>query len=650
MVRKRTGKIMILLLVGILLLSGCTSKDEGGQPSSASGNKNEPVKSSGKMTDVGTPRNETLIVDILSGRTADPQNVNPYVPGAVPMDAGFHQLIFGHLWEIDTVKGEQIPDLAATMPEPLDETNTKFRFKVHEGLAWSDGTEFTAADIEFTSNMILKTKELGYNGYYESIVKSMKAVDPYTIEVETVKPETRLAQKLGVVIWGQTFRILPKHIWEQEDPVKFKYTNPLSIGPYTLTNRDPQGNWFLYEKRQDWEKSDVGKLAGEPGPKYILFKYFGPEEKRIMAAIQHEMDILQDITPESWDILRNKNEYARAWYENFPYATMDDPCERGISFNATTAPYDNPEVRWALALATDIKNVSMATFGGMLRVSPIQLPPIAVLQENYHKPMRDWLRDFQLSDGYKPFDESYAKEMAEMLKQQGIEGLPSGEQELTDTFGIGWWKFDPDKAAQLLEKNGFSKKGDKWYKPDGTPWQLTINAPANFEIQSMRLAFAVADVWKKFGIDANVQQMDAATFWDSESTGRFEAGSYWPACGLIPDATSNFQGWHKQYVVETGTQAPGNRNRWANDTVSALIDELSGMEGSDPAVIEKITEINKEFVKGLPFIPMFGTSKFVPVDTYYWEGYQTADQPFEGPWWWWSQFKFYTPHLKPTGR
>jgi peptide/nickel transport system substrate-binding protein len=105
---------------------------------------------------------------------------------------------------------------------------------------------------------------------------------------------------------------------------------------------------------------------------------------------------------------------------------MDDPCERGIEFNASVAPYDNPEVRWALALATDIKNVSMATFGGMLRMSPIQLPPISVLQENYHKPMLDWLLDFELEDGYKPFDESYAKDMVEMLKQQGIEWLPSG--------------------------------------------------------------------------------------------------------------------------------------------------------------------------------------------------------------------------------
>ncbi|WP_274362900.1 ABC transporter substrate-binding protein [Paenibacillus thermotolerans] len=652
---RKLKRLTPLVLIMALLFTACTGGGGGSKGNETAGGDSSgegtgTKAGSGKMTDVGTPRSETLIVDILNGGSPDPNRMNPYVPGAVSMDSGLHQLIFSHLWEIDTLKGEQFPELAATFPEPLDDTNTKFRFKVQDGLTWSDGQPFTAKDVEFTANMILENTELGYSGYFSSIVKSMKATDDFTIEVETVKPETRLSQKLGVVIWGQSFRIMPKHIWENEDPTQFKFTDPVGVGPYKLTKRDPQGNWYLYEKREDWQNSTVGKLVGEPGPKYILFKYFGPEEKRIMAAIQHDMDILQDITPESWDILKQKNEYAKAWYDNFPYATMDDPCERGMSFNVAKDPFNIEDVRWALALMTDIKNVSMGTFGGMLRVSPIQLPPIQVLQETYHKPMLDWLKEFQLADGYKPFDDSYAQDIVEVLKQQGVEGLPTDNEEIVNTFGVGWWKYDPDKAAELLEKHGFKKDGDRWLKPDGKPFTITINAPANFEVESMRLAFAVADSWRKNGVDVNVQQMDGATFWDSESTGSFEVGSYWPACGLIPDTTANMQGWHKQYIVPIGEQAPGNRNRWANDQVSALLDELNGMKGDDPAVIEKITEINKEFVKGIPFLPMFGTSKFVPVDTYYWEGFQTSENAFEGPWWWWSQFKYYTPHLKPTGR
>ena len=52
----------------------------------------------------------------------------------------------------------------------------------------------------------------------------------------------------------------------------------------------------------------------------------------------------------------------------------------GISFNDSTPPYDQWQVRWALALATDIKKVSLGTFAGMLRVSPLGVPPVTAVQ------------------------------------------------------------------------------------------------------------------------------------------------------------------------------------------------------------------------------------------------------------------------------
>ena len=39
---------------------------------------------------------------------------------------------------------------------------------------------------------------------------------------------------------------------------------------------------------------------------------------------------------------------------------MDHPCAKGIHFNDSVYPYNNP-VRWALALAIDIDDVSMFT-------------------------------------------------------------------------------------------------------------------------------------------------------------------------------------------------------------------------------------------------------------------------------------------------
>ena len=603
------------------------------------------------MLQEGVPRHETLIVDILNARVANPDLWNPFVPGHVHMDAGFHQLLKSQLWEIDTMTGEQFPDIAATFPEEVAE-NT-YQFRIRENLQWCDGHTLDANDVVFTFNMLMESDAIAFGAVVRGIVESVRLVDDLTVEIVTHNPEPKLSQRFGVTIWGNSFRVMPKHIWEGEDPSAFQYSNPLSSGPYRLKDRDQQGYWFLYEKRADWANTPVGQIVGEPGPQYILFRSFGTEERRIMAAASNEIDILQDITPEGWEILRDRNPYARAWYDGFPYANTNDPCQRGILFNSADEITGNPNVRWALALATDIVTTSFSTFNGMMRVSPIQLPPTDVLMANYHIPMMDWLAEFELEDGYRPFNPNIPFEIVDQLRAQGVEGLPTTDQEVIEVFGIGWWNHDPDQATLILEREGFTLEGGNWHTPDGDLWELTILAPADFEIQSMRLAFAVADAWNRFGVTTHVVQNDAATFWNNEATGNFEAGSYWPSCGMLPDSSANMQHWHARHIVPVGEQAPGNRARWGgpvNDAVSERLDLLATLHQEDPRVVEEITEIMKLFVEELPFIPMFGTSKFVPVMEYYWTGFQTIDNDFEGPWWWWSQFKFYTPHFRPTGR
>ena len=48
------------------------------------------------MTDVGTPRSETLIVEVQSP-FATPGQFNPYMSGT-SKGSGLHQMLFDHLW------------------------------------------------------------------------------------------------------------------------------------------------------------------------------------------------------------------------------------------------------------------------------------------------------------------------------------------------------------------------------------------------------------------------------------------------------------------------------------------------------------------------------------------------------------------------
>jgi peptide/nickel transport system substrate-binding protein len=647
---KRWFVAVALFVIATLVLGACAPAEKTPEPAPTE-EEIAPTEEEeeGRMTEQGTPRHETLIMDHLDGRVDNPTQLNPYMPGT-KFNQGFHQVCISHLWDLNTVTGKQFPTVAAEMAEALNDDYTKFRIKLREGIYWSDGVEFTADDIAFTIDMVLSTPELPYNGFLSTVIKDWDVVDKHTIEIETVDPYPRIETVLGAHIWGGGFRPVPKHVWENEDPTTFENYPPVCLGPYFLADVDPNGYWFLWERREDWERTDVGMVVGEPKPQYLLVKFYGPEEKRIIAMIQHDLDILNDIVPESWDVLREKNEYARAWHDSFPWADFDDPCERGITFNNSEPPYDKWEVRWALALATDIETVAMGTFAGMLRVSPLEVPPVYILQETYHKPMVPWLKEFALPDGYKPFDPDYSIRMAELFRSQGVEGLPTDEQEIRDLFGVGWWKYDTEEAAKLLESVDFTRDADgNWLLPDGEPWQITIAAPADFEVESGRLAYAVADSWRKFGIDATVQAMEGGTFWNSATLGTYDAGSYWPGCGAGPDVYPQMRGWHKKFIVPTGEPAPGNANRHDSDKISAILDEMA-FTPDEPGNTELTTELMKAFVEEMPWIQMFGTSKFVPVDTYYWDNFPTADNFYEGPWWWWSNFKFIMAHFEPTGR
>ncbi|MBE2240843.1 MAG: ABC transporter substrate-binding protein [Caldilineaceae bacterium] len=636
--------LIAVLVVFSLVVSACAAP---AAPATESGDGSSAAPA-GEMTFVGTPRNETLILDNLNGSLERPENFNPYTPG-VEMGRGYHEICLDNLWDIDTVTGDQFPALAAEMPTPLNDDYTSFEIKLREGIYWDDGVEFTSDDVIFTLQTWMDTETLAIHGWAVDYIAGFEAVDKYTVRLDTTRSQPRLSKDLGVTIWDNRFYPMAKHIWESQDPTTFEYFPPVCIGQYKFSKTDPNGNWTLWELRDDWERTSVGQITEKSGPKYILWNFVGTEEKRILAMIANDVDILQDITPESMEVLTQRSDVVRAWHAGFPYADFDDPCERGISFNNSEFPYDQWQVRWALALATDIKNVSLGTFAGMLRVSPLGVPPVAAVQNVYHKPLVERLQAMTLPDGYAPFDPNFALDMAKIFQEQGVGGdLPTTDAELIDLFGVGWWKYDTEQAAKLLEDVGFTRNADgKWLLPDGTPWSISINAPSDFEVQSGRLAYAVADSWSKFGIDASVKPMTANTFWTEQATGQFEAGSYWPGCAIGADIYPNLSGWHQKFIVPTGEPAPGNVNRHASDKIAAIMDELEKVTSDDPRNVELSSDLLMQMAQEMHWIPMFGTSKFVPVNETYFTNYPTADNYYEGPWWWWSNFKFIAANIQP---
>ena len=314
-----------------------------------------------------------------------------------------------------------------------NDTHTQFRIKLKEGIYWSDGVELTTDDIIYTLDTYFAGKgKLTYFGIttIPAYVKSYKAVDKYTFEVETNNPSYDLHTTLGVYTWGSGFNIVPKHIFEKEaDLSTFANTKPVVLGPYVVKEFDPNGFWQLWERREDWKRSAWGWM-GEPKPKYVLYKDFGPEETRVLAFVQNQYDVDTFMSPDSIKASIKQNPEVSSWSSKLPYHNMDDACGYGVLMNQHKAPLDKAEVRWALALSLDLQSVGINSVSGEFKASPLPMVDTQILNPIYFQPLVPWLQEFKLSDGYQPFNANFASELSAKLSEMGTaaDQLPEGAE------------------------------------------------------------------------------------------------------------------------------------------------------------------------------------------------------------------------------
>ena len=671
--KKRTVAVLLALaMILTCMLSACggdsnssTSTQQGGNSTASAAGESKPADESkpaeenntpsdGPMTDVGTPRNETLIVECQSSTDA-PGQFNTFMQGTTT-GFGIHQLIKASLWEMDTVKGEQFGDIADGFPESNADF-TEHTVKIKQGIKWSDGEPLTAHDVAYTMNEMKDNPGISTSGFYQQTFKSIEAVDDYTVKIVTNNPFPRLALRFGVTIYGNDLRIVPKHIYEQQEDVStFKDSEPVTCTPYVVNSYDELGNWVLYERREDWEDTDVGQVLGEmPQAKYVLFRYLGDANTKQMMMINNEVDIMCEVTPEMFDTMHSANDKVAAWYNGWPYATSDDPCSKGIGFSmGKGAPYDNKDFRWGIALALDFDQISLNIFDGVGRASPFTiLTGTSAMHPFYYDELAEWATNelkLDLGDGttdYSPFDPGYAERMAETMRQRGID-IPDDPAYLKDVFGVGWWKHDPEAATKLFQKAGLEKKDDGWYF-NGQPFTMDISYLGDgSEAQQARGAEAAYNQLMQFGFNCTLTSKASSTWGTDNETGNYEIASIWPTGGITEDIFSQFSGWDNRLLVPMGERGSGQGTRWDNDEASKLLQEIEQLSPDDPECKKKNMEFIKLATEEMIFISFHSGVKLCPTNNTYWTNYPTADNAYNGPWWWWSCFKYMTPYITPA--
>ncbi len=609
------------------------------------------------LTDVGTPRSETLIFQTFDRQTANPDLHNPLMNGYA-LWRGFRELGWGYLWEMDTGTGQSYPELAAELPEVLNDEHTRFRVKLREGIYWSDGVEFTADDVIYTLDTYFENRDkLTYFGIsvITNYVKSYEKIDDYTFEIETINPAYDLSTVLGVYTWGSAFNIVPKHIFEKEaDVAAFRNTNPVTLGPYVVKEFDPNGFWQLWERREDWERSAWG-WQGEPKAKYVLYKDFGPEETRVLAFLENQYDVDTFMSPESIKAAVAQNAAISPYSPTMPYHDMNDACSYGILMNQHKAPLDQAEVRWALALALDLQDVGINALSGEFKASPLPMADTQILNPIYFAPLQGWLNDFALSDGYKPFNPNFGADLVGRLSEMGLpaEDMPQGDEAIRSAFGVGWWKYDPAQAEKLLGSVGITKNADGIYTlPDGSVWELEFVIPDDWNKVMQRVGFSIADSWRKAGIQVNARQVDNAEFGTVQNTNsQLTTLLNWTNCIFSPNYLNAWRSIQPEYLLpaDSPDTITGNMYRWSNPQVFDLVKASYSQEPTSPEFQEYGREIIKAFITDMAYINLMNIPTTIPTNNTYWTNFPKADNPYAVPYSWWSSAKMILQNIEPTG-
>jgi peptide/nickel transport system substrate-binding protein len=137
------------------------------------------------------------------GQLQSPDNLNPFV-GIQGLDYQIWHLNYDFLVGFDAKTLAPRPELATKWSVSPD--GKTWTFTTRQGVKWQDGVPFTAADVAFTFNYIVKNN-LSNLAVYTDGITGAKATGPDTVEIYTKAPK---ANMLRMVV-----PILPQHIWSK---------------------------------------------------------------------------------------------------------------------------------------------------------------------------------------------------------------------------------------------------------------------------------------------------------------------------------------------------------------------------------------------------------------------------------------------------
>jgi len=374
--------------------------------------------------------------------------------------------VYEGLVKFDGSTTNVIPSLAESWTTSDD--GLVWKFKLHEGVKFHDGTDFNAEAVvknwdywHNTSNPLHKAQlDAGqvfeyygaqFGGFDDaSVIASVEATGTHEVTFTLRQPQGPFLNNLGMFI----FVFWSPAALEAAGTDSCK--TPVGTGPFKFVEWKP-GEQVTLEKFADyWDTANAAKVD------QVIIRNIPNNSQRLLALSAGEIHGMEGL--ESDDVA--------ALQANPDFQVLLRPANNTgyVAFNYNYAEFQDVRVRQAFAHAIDKKSIVDAFYGGTGLVAKEFQPPSL------------W--------GYNPDIEDYAFDTAKAKALLAEAGFPDGLSEVTAADGA--------KVAL-----------DFWYMPVSRPYYPN---PKD-------IATAIAAQLAEAGITVNLQTVDWATYLDKRSNG-----------------------------------------------------------------------------------------------------------------------------------
>lgn len=589
--------LFLLLALGIAAAAAGAATSGSAAPTTSAGTQLAAV-----------PRAQTLILGFEGGQVPSPDIGNPYVPARWPMiSAGLHQAMFESLFYLNYETGKLEPWLAQGFS--FSRNARVLTLKLRKGVRWNDGRAFTARDVAFTFNMLRKNPTLINGPDMQRWLRSVRVVNPTTVRLTFTAPSPRFVLDfLSVQIWGGII-IVPEHVWKGKNPATFKNFNlskggPVATGPYKLVQAS--STRFVYDRDDNWWATKTG-FHRLPAPKRLIFVEQGPEDRSAALLRSNQVDGLPKLGLGSFKAAKARNRRVIAWFQSPPYAWVD-PCPNFFEFNTTVEPWDDAQLRLAVALTVDKQKMANLMNEGKGFKARFPFPAYAPLNK--------------------------------LLNQNN---------DLFRRYPVG--SFLPNRAAQIFQSKGYRKSGRFWQDSSGKRLSIEVlmQSPAEGGPAWGIATQLFQQYFEQAGIEMRPKVMSVSAYQDAASLGQFQGRMAW-LCGSVTDPYKTLDAFHARRAVAVGTRTDYDKGagRWKNAAYSRLVDRIGNLQPGDRRINPLFRQALGIFLRETPVFGVQQAIRIVPYNTTYWRNWPTAQNNYIHPPNWWMTTHQVLLRLRPA--